>query len=182
MRLVGESRLVRVLEDITDADLERQERLDEKLQGDGLLVIKFNLLTGLLNGGNGGLFAKAFSSIGFRKFSMSFESLGLSTSNLPIRDSSKVCELSSGTGDIELVEYVIGTDGILTELPQSLLLHPMNHKRTYTIISSTSLSHVKNFIFFLFLFLFVKRCLLFLIAFHDIGKILKVIFLSLTGR
>lgn len=177
MRLVGESRLVRVLEDITDADLERQERLDEKLQGDGLLVIKFNLLTGLLNGGNGGLFAKAFSSIGFRKFSMSFESLGLSTSNLPIRDSSKVCELSSGTGDIELVEYVIGTDGILTELPQSLLLHPMNHKRTYIIISSTSLSHVKNFIFFLFLFFFVKRCLLFLIAFHDIGKIFEGDFL-----
>lgn len=113
MRLVGESRLVRVLEDRTDADLERQDRLDEKLQGDGLLV-KFNLLTGLLNGGNGGLFAKAFSSIGFRKFSMSFESLDLSTSNLPIRDSSKVCELSFETGDIELVEYVIGTDGILT--------------------------------------------------------------------
>lgn len=129
MRLVGESRLVRVLEDRTDADLERQEWLEEKLQGDGLLV-KFNLLTGLLNGGNGGLFVKAFSSIGFRKFSMSFESLGLSTSNLPIRDSSKVCELSFGTGDIELVEYVTGTDGIVTNFRQlqSLLLHQVvNH-------------------------------------------------------
>lgn len=112
MRLVGESRPARVLEDRTDADLERQEMLDERLHGDGLLV-KFNLLTGLLNGGNGGLFAKTFSSIGFRKFSMSVESLGPSTNNLPIRVSSKVCGLSLGTGDIELVEYVIGTDGIL---------------------------------------------------------------------
>lgn len=115
---VGESMLVRGLEDMTDMDLiERQDRLDEKLHGDGLLVRPnvCNLLTGLLNGGNGGLFADIIGSRSLLEFSMIdvlFESMVLPASILPAKDSSKVCELSI-SGDIA-PEYVVGTDGIPT--------------------------------------------------------------------
>lgn len=115
---VGESRLVRGLEDITDIDLERQDRLDERLHGDGLLVVAnaCNLLAGLLKGGNGGLFANIIGSIGLAEFSVivSSESLTLSVIILPVNGSSKVCELFE-TGDIA-PEYVVGSDGILVML------------------------------------------------------------------
>lgn len=102
---------------MTDIDLvERQDRLDEKLHGDGLLVRPnvCNLLAGLLNGGNGGLFADMIGSRSLLELSMMvlFESTALPASILPVKDSSKLCELSI-SGDIASV-YVVGTDGIPT--------------------------------------------------------------------